>query len=86
MTHRNGLIQSAAGNVVDAVFDAVGETLVNDEEVRIVGYLKFTTKSRPTRRGRSPRTGERLEIKASSVSTIKPGKTFTDAVNEGNGS
>ena len=35
---RNGLSRSAAGNAVDAVFEAVGEALANGEEVRIAGF------------------------------------------------
>ena len=52
---RIGLSQSAAGNAVDAVFEAVGEALANGEEVRIVGFGTFTTKSRLARTDRNPR-------------------------------
>ena len=83
---RIGLSQSAAGNAVDAVFEAVGEALANGEEVRIGGFGTFTTKSRPARTGRNPRTGESLEIQASTAPAFKPGKALKDAVNEGNGS
>ena len=83
---RIGLSQSAAGNAVDAVFEAVGEALANGEEVRIVGFGTFTTKSRSARTGRNPRTGESLEIEASTVPAFKPGKVLKDAVNDGNGS
>ena len=40
------------------MFEAVGEALANGEEVRIVGFGTFTTKSRPARTGRNPQTGE----------------------------
>ena len=43
---RIGLSESAAGNAVAAVFDAVGEALANGEEVRIAGFGSFTTRSR----------------------------------------
>ena len=83
---RIGLSQSAAGNAVDAVFEAVGEALANGEEVRIVGFGTFTTKSRPARTGRNPQTGEGLSIRASTAPAFKPGKALKDAVNDGNGS
>ena len=83
---RIGLSRSAAGNAVDAVFEAVGEALGYGEEVRIVGFGTFTTKSRPARTGRNPRTGESLEIQASMAPAFKPGKVLKDAVNDGNGS
>ena len=54
---RIGLSQSAAGNAVDAVFEAVGEALANGEEVRIAGFGTFGTGNRPARTGRNPQTG-----------------------------
>ena len=86
LVDRIGLSRSGAGNAVDAVFEAVGEALANGEEVRIVGFGTFTTKSRPARTGRNPRTGESLEIPASAAPAFKPGKVLKDAVNDGNGS
>ena len=83
---RIGLSRSAAGNAVDAVFGSVGEALGNGEEVRIVGFGTFTTKSRSARTGRNPRTGESLEIQASMAPAFKPGKVLKDAVNDGDGS
>ena len=83
---RIGTSQSAAGDAVDAVFEAVSESLAKGEEVRIVGFGTFTTKSRPARTGRNPRTGESLEIQASTAPAFKPGKALKDAVNDGNGS
>ena len=86
LADRIGLSRSAAGNAVDAVFEAVGETLASGEEVRIVGLGTFTTKSRPARTGRNPRTGESLKIQASTAPTFKPGKALKDAANDRNGS
>ena len=44
---RIGLSQSAAGNAVDAVFEAVGEALGNGEEVRIAGIRNLRNKKPP---------------------------------------
>ena len=77
---------SAAGNAVDAVFEAVGEALANGEEVRIAGFGTFGTRNRPARTGRNPQTGESLSIPASTAPAFKPGKTLKDAVNDGNAS
>ena len=82
---RIGLSQSAAGNAVDAVFEAVGEALANGEEVRIAGFGTFGTRNRPARTGRNPQTGESLSIPASTAPAFKPGKALKDAVNDGNG-
>ena len=81
---RIGVSRAAAGNAVDAAFEAVGEALANGEEVRIVGFGTFAAKSRAARTGHNPRTGESLEIQASRAPAFKPGKALKDAVNDGN--
>ena len=83
---RIGLGQSAAGNAVDAVFEAVGEALANGEEVRIAGFGTFGTRNRPARTGRNPQTGESLSIPASTAPAFKPGKAPKDAVSDGKAS
>ena len=80
---RTGVARSAAGSAVDAVFEAIGETLARGEDVRIAGFGIFSTKSRPTRTGRNPSTGESMEIVASTAPTFKAGKPLRDAVNAG---
>ena len=78
---RIGVGRSAAGDAVDAVFEAIAETLATGEDVRIVGFGTFGTRSRPARTGRNPRTGESLNIAASTTPTFKAGKPLRDAVN-----
>ena len=80
---RTGIARSAAGDAVDAVFEAIREALARGEDVRIVGFGTFGTRSRPTRTGRNPRTGESLSIAASTAPTFKAGKPLRDAVNAG---
>ena len=78
--------RSAAGDAVDAVFEAIGEALARGEDVRIAGFGSFGTRSRPARTGRNPRTGESLNIAASTAPTFKAGKPLRDAVNAANAS
>ena len=80
---RTGVVRSAAGEAVDTVFEAIAEALARGEDVRIVGFGTFGTRNRPARTGRNPRTGERLEIAASTAPTFKAGKPLRDAVNAG---
>ena len=80
---RAGVGKSAAGDAVDAVFEAIEEALARGENVRIAGFGTFGTRSRPARTGRNPRTGESLNIPASTAPTFKAGKALRDAVNAG---
>ena len=47
----------------------------------MVGFGTFETKERAARVGQNPRTGEKLEIKASTVPVFKAGKEFKEKVN-----
>ena len=85
---RAGVGRLAAGDAVDAVFEAIAETLARGEDVRTAGFGTagfgtFGTRSRPARTGRNPRTGERLNIAASTAPKFKAGKPLRDAVNAG---
>ena len=81
---RIGLSRSAAGNAVDAVFEAVGEAMANGDEVRIARFGTFGTRNRQARTGHNPQTGESLSIPASTTPASKAGKALKDAVNDGN--
>ncbi len=81
---RTGMSKAAAKDAVDGVFETIGEALVNGEEVRILGFGTFGTRSRPARTGRNPGTGEQVEIAASTAPAFKAGKTLKDAVNSRN--
>ena len=51
-----------AKEAVDGVFAAIGDALVNGEEVQIAGFGTFGTGSGPARTGRNPRTGEAVSM------------------------
>ena len=77
------LAKPSADLMMAAVFAAVGDSLAKGEPVSIAGFGTFTTKSRPARQGRNPRTGEAIAIAASTAPAFKSGKALRDAVNAG---
>ena len=70
----------SADSVVNAVFTAICDGLVQDEAVAIAGFGTFSIKQRPARSGRNPRTGEPITIAASAVPAFKASKALRDAV------
>ena len=66
--------------MLDALIEAVSETLSNGEEVAIAGLGKFEVRERAARNGRNPQTGEAITIAASKVPAFKASKTLKDAV------
>ena len=89
--NKAGLIEAVAGaanlskveaaRAVDAVVTSISSTLQNGEHVSIVGFGTFSVKQRAARTGRSPRTGETIQIAARNVPGFKAGKGLKDAVN-----
>ena len=75
--------KAAARGAVDSVFATIGEALANGDEVRIEGFGTFGARTRPTRTGRNPWTGEATSISASKSPAFKAGKALRDAVNAG---
>jgi len=73
--------KSKAGDVLDAVFDAIQMALKKKLAVRLVGFGTFSTSKRKAGKGRNPRTGEEIKIAASTSVRFKAGKGLKDAVN-----
>lgn len=73
--------KAKATEVVEAVFGAIEKSLKSKEEVRLVGFGTFVTAARDASKGRNPRTGEEIDIPASTSVRFKAGKTLKDAVN-----
>ncbi len=74
------LPKAKAAEAVDAVFSAIESALKKKDEVRLVGFGSFVTADRAASTGRNPRTGEEIQIAASTSVKFKPGKALKDAV------
>lgn len=81
VAEKTDLSKAKATEVVDAVFAAIESALKLKEEVRLVGFGTFGTTERKAATGRNPRTGEEIQIAASTSVRFKPGKSLKDAVN-----
>ena len=73
--------KSDAASAVESVFDTIKATLTKGEEIRLVGFGTFSVARRAASEGRNPRTGEKIQIKASNQPKFKAGKGLKDAVN-----
>lgn len=75
-----GGTKADAERAVDAMIDAITEGLKKGDEVSIAGLGIFSTKMRPARQGRNPRTGETIKIAAMRVPKFRPAKALKDTV------
>ncbi len=78
----SGLSKSDASRAVESVFDSISGELGRGGEVRLVGFGTFSTSQRKASTGRNPRTGETMQIKASTQPKFKAGKGLKDSVNK----
>ncbi|WP_180994131.1 HU family DNA-binding protein [Bacillus sp. Marseille-P3661] len=74
------LSKKDATKAVDAVFDAIMDSLQQGDKVQLIGFGNFEVRERAARKGRNPQTGDEIEIPASKVPAFKPGKALKDAV------
>jgi DNA-binding protein HU-beta len=76
-----GLNKGDATKAVDGVLDAIGNSLKEGNEVRLVGFGTFSVSARAASEGRNPRTGETIKIPASKRPKFSAGKALKDIVN-----
>lgn len=69
-----------AEQVVETIIDTVVDALKGGDEVSIAGLGIFSTKMRPARQGRNPRTGESIQVPAMRTPKFRPAKALKDAV------
>ena len=76
-----GITKAAAGAVLGSFIDSVTKALKKkDGRVTLVSFGTFSKSRRKARKGRNPKTGEQIKIKASKTVKFKPGKTLKNAV------
>ncbi|MCH7529552.1 HU family DNA-binding protein [Patescibacteria group bacterium] len=75
-----GGTKADAERAVDCVIDSIVEGLKSGDEVSLAGLGIFSTKMRPARQGRNPRTGETIQIQAMRVPKFRAAKGLKDAV------
>ncbi|MDR1049604.1 MAG: HU family DNA-binding protein [Deltaproteobacteria bacterium] len=70
-----------AQKALESVISNVVKTLKKDGRFPIFGLGVFQVVKRPKRKGRNPRSGETLVIKAHKAVKFKPAKVLKEAVN-----
>lgn len=74
------LTKKDSSKAVDAILDAISNSLQNGEKVSLIGFGNFEVRERAARKGRNPQTGEEIEIASSKLPAFKPGKELKDLV------
>lgn len=72
--------KAAAERAVNSVLGNVKKGLKKDKKVQLVGFGTFDVRKRKARKGRNPRTGETINIKASKTVGFKAGQALKDSI------
>lgn len=75
-----GLSKANASRVLNTMLDSIKAALKKGQKVALVGFGNFSVSKRKARKGRNPRTGEVIAIKATKVPRFSSGKSLKDSV------
>ena len=74
------LPKSQTAVLLEGVIDLIKRELQKGGSVTLTGFGTFEVRKRKARKGRNPKTGEVINIKASKAPAFKAGKVLKDAV------
>ncbi|MCH2272432.1 MAG: integration host factor subunit alpha [SAR86 cluster bacterium] len=74
LNEKLGLNKVESKELVEAFFDEIKKSLINNEEVKLSGFGNFKILNKRERPGRNPKTGEPAIISARKVVTFKAGQ------------
>jgi len=78
-----GCKKSLASKMVDSVFNAMRDSLIQGDRIEIRGFGVFQVKdTRPKPAARNPRTGDVIYVPARRKTHFKPGKLLKDALHK----
>jgi integration host factor subunit beta len=72
------LPKSSAALLVDTIFDCLFQALSRDERIEIRGFGSFENRHYGARKGRNPRTGASVQVKAKRLPAFKVGKELRE--------
>jgi DNA-binding protein HU-beta len=68
-----GITKTKATIALASVMESVIKTLKSGKKVTLMGFGTFSVAKRAARKGRNPKTGESIRIKAKKVARFRPG-------------
>lgn len=79
-----GLSRTESADLVETVLDAICDSVVSGESVKLSSFGSFLIRDKNERIGRNPKTGEEVPIKPRRVMVFKPSNILKEAVLNGN--
>jgi DNA-binding protein HU-beta len=74
LADKTGTTKKEARHLLDSVLDLVQDTLLQGDEVKLVGFGKFAVRARKASSRINPQTKRPIEVEAKVVPLFRPGK------------
>lgn len=76
------ITQVQAGIIVEAALNSIVNALRSGQEVEIRGFGSFRFRNRAPRKGRNPKTGEKVDVPPKKIPYFKMGKELKALLNQ----
>ncbi len=80
VANRLGMTQSDVSRIIEGAFETITKSLSEGHRWELRDFGVFEVKSRASRIGRNPRTGEQVPVSERRVVTFRPGKRMKEMV------
>lgn len=80
VAERINIPKSQAYEVVNAVFDAMKDSLLDEDRIELRGFGSFSIREYDSRQGRNPKTGEKVRVASKKSVHFKVGKELRERV------
>jgi len=80
VANKLGITQSTVAKIIEGAFEAISQALAEGERWELRDFGVFEVKTRASRIGRNPRTGEQVPVPERKVVTFRPGKKMKELV------
>ena len=80
VANKLGMTQSDVGKVIEGTFEAISKALANGGRWELRDFGVFEVKTRASRIGRNPRTGDQVPVPERKVVAFRSGKKMKELV------
>ena len=85
VANKLGMTQSDVSKVIEATFETLSQSLAEGKRWELRDFGVFEVKTRASRIGRNPRTGDQVPVPERRVVTFRPGKKMKEVVSGSSG-
>jgi len=83
VANKLGMTQSDVAKIIEGIFETISQTLAEGKRWELRDFGVFEVKTRASRIGRNPRTGQQVPVPERRVVTFRPGKKMKELIAAG---